>query len=118
MAARPINNRRPTGLQAIDITVGAASGDQTIIAAPGAGKVIRVYRLLVSCSIANNLTVKSGAGTALTGAIPLAATAPLLLDIAAEWTPWFVLDPNTAFMLNNSAVAALGGHVTYSVETG
>lgn len=116
MAARAINNHRPTGILSIDITVGAASGDATIIAAGGAGKVIRVYRMVVSSSIANTLTVKSGS-TALTGAIGMAAASPMVLDVATEWTPWFVTGPNEAFILNNSAIAALGGHVTYSVET-
>lgn len=108
--------RRPTGIKTDPVAVVAASGDATVIAAQGVGKIIRVYRLVVyNTTLANNVTVKRGS-TALTGAITLNVGGSLVLDATIEWIPWFTTGPNEAFILNNSAVSALGGCVTYSVE--
>lgn len=109
--------RRPTGIKTEVINVAAASGDATILAAQGAGKIIRIYRLIVTnVTLANTITVKRGA-TALTGPMGFAINGSLVLDASIEWVPWFTTGPNEAFILNNTAVSALGGCFTYSVET-
>src|SRR5260370_922492 len=65
----------------------AASGDNTIVSAV-ANQIIQVYRIFFVVTATTNVTIKDGAGTALTGAMPLAANGALTLDTSGD--PWFV----------------------------
>ena len=58
----------------------AGSGNNTLVAAQGAGVKVRVIALLLVASAAVTAKFQSGAGgTDLTGAMSLAANAPLVL---------------------------------------
>jgi len=62
------------------------TGDNVIVAAV-AGKLITVIALLLVSAGATNITVKDGAVTLLSGAMPLAAGIPLVLpvDPTVDW---------------------------------
>ena len=89
----------------------AASGDNTVIAAGGTGKVNRVYRLFLVVGGATNITFKRGA-TALSGPIPLPANGAITLDFEAE--PWFECADNEAFLINSSAAVQVSGTIYFT----
>ncbi len=90
-----------------------AAGDNTIIAAPGAGLRIRVYGLEFGpIAGASDLTKKSAA-TALTGAQNFPANGGEILDRGNF--PWYTCGLNEAFIINSSAAVNVGGRVWYTV---
>ncbi len=89
----------------------AASGDNTIVAAVTA-QTIRVMKIFLVVAQACTLTFKSGAGTALTGAITLAAGGSFVLDLDGE--PWFTTGSGSAFVINLSAAVQMSGRVYYT----
>ena len=89
----------------------SASGDTTVVSAV-ASKVIRVlsYVLVADGAVAAKFT-SGTAGTALTGAMSLAANG----GVAAPFNPvgHFQTGTNTALVLNLSAAIGARGHLTY-----
>ena len=81
------------------------SGDQTIIAAV-AGQAIRIHSISFSSSASTNVTFKAGA-TAISGPYQN------VLTFSEDWGGTLRIAPGTAFVLNSSAVANIGGIVTY-----
>lgn len=89
----------------------AAAGNTTLVAA-SAGKKVRVTAFLAVGAGATNITFQSGAGgTALTGAMPLAASTV----IAAPDNPngWFETAAGALLNLNNSAAIGVRGCLKY-----
>lgn len=90
----------------------ASSGDNTVIAAQGAGTFIRVFGFSLVCASSVNATWKNGAA-ALTGAYPFPANGGISRSQSNE--PIFTLSENTALVLNLSAAVQTSGEVTYVV---
>jgi hypothetical protein len=88
----------------------SASGDNTVVAAV-AGKTTRVYRLFLVVAGTTVITIKDGAGTALTGVMTFAAGGSLILDFQAE--PWFSCTAGNAFIINSSNAVQISGTVYY-----
>jgi hypothetical protein len=123
-AVTAITNALPTGTNAIgkvNINAGAAaltsaavtfasSGDNTVVAAVSA-KTTKVYRLMIVVAGATSIIFKDGAGTSLTGAMPIAANGSITLDFDGE--PWFTGSTNTAFIINSSNAVQVSGIIYY-----
>ncbi len=88
----------------------SSSGDNTLVAAV-ASQTTRVHRLYLVSAGTVSVTFKNGAGTALTGAMPLIANQGIMMDFSSE--PWFVTSANTAFIVNLSGAVAVTGRVEY-----
>lgn len=91
--------------------------ENTIAAAPGAGKAIRVhsYRLVGdNGSTANTATWLDGTGGAVKETIPLLANTGIVA-VASRPDYLFQLGANKALILNLSAAQRARGGVTYSV---
>lgn len=96
----------------------ADNGDNTILAAQGAGKVIRVlaYVLVGAGTVAAKW--KSGASTDLTGPMSLVAASNLVAPpcISPGIRPaYFETAANEALVLNLSGAVAVNGHILYEV---
>jgi len=92
----------------------ALTGDNTIIPAV-AGKAILVWKIMDVVGGATNLTMKDGAGTNLTGAIPLVANGSMVLPFDAQ--PWFKTSPGNAFIINSSGTTIQqSGMVGYTLS--
>lgn len=89
----------------------AAAGDNTLVAAV-ATKSIKVYRLFLVVAAPTVLTFKSGAATALTGAMSFAANGAITLDLAS--LPWFETAAGEAFVLNSSNAVQISGALYYA----
>jgi hypothetical protein len=90
--------------------INAASGDNTIVAAAGAGVKIRVLSYVIVSGGTGNARFESAAGgTALTGIMPLVANT----GVSAGFNPagWFETADNA--LLNLEATADMDGHLTY-----
>jgi len=101
------------------IAISAASGDQTLIAAPSgdnANRRIAVVGFHIQVDGITNLTLKSGS-TAKAGPAPQVAGAgwiyPIVNSSDAGKDYWFVCDPGAALVLNLSSAATAGGIVAY-----
>jgi hypothetical protein len=89
------------------------TGDNTIVAA-ATGKLITVVALLLVSTGTTNITVKDGTGgTALSGAMPLAAGVPLILkvDSTVDWYSTSAAANN--LVLNQSGAVQISGTVWY-----
>lgn len=73
----------------------SASGANVLIPAV-AGKVISVYRLIITFAVATTVTFDDGS-TPLTGALVLYAGGSITLDYQAE--PWFTTTAGNAFVM-------------------
>lgn len=91
----------------------SASGDNTVVSGV-AGQLVRVFKVLFTVGAASNITFKDGAGTSLTGAIAYAANQGMVLDFDGE--PWFATSAGNAFVMNQSAPAAVRGAVWYTQQ--
>lgn len=92
------------------ISWSAVSGNQTVIAAPGAGKVLRILSVYLLTDTGAVLTFKS-ASTTLIGNIPLQQFVPL--DMKPYRGVVASCGSNEAFVINLSAAVSGGGFVTY-----
>jgi hypothetical protein len=95
------------------VQVGATSGDQTLVAAPGAGKNIWLmgYRLVAQTAV--NVQFKDTAGSTHSGTFHLGD----LGELAEPVSPYPVakLLANKGLVLNLSAAQLVGGYVTYRI---
>lgn len=89
----------------------AAAGDNTIIAGV-AGQTIRVHRIVISTAAATQLTVKDGAGTALTGAMHFGTDNRFILDMTTG-RPWFKTSAGNNLVLNSTVAVQVTGFVQY-----
>lgn len=96
----------------------AASGDNTIVAAPGTTTSIRVHRIVICNAVATAqaFTVKDGASTNLTGAMGLPTAIGGLIELMeGEDAPLFVLSANNALIINLLNATSVTGFVQYSL---
>jgi hypothetical protein len=94
----------------------AASGDNTLLAAQGAGNKIRVHQLFLMADAPVLARLESGAGgTALTGHEPLIANTGFVLPYSP--VGWFETAANTLFNLELSAAVNVDGCFVYTVVT-
>lgn len=98
-----------------------SDGDNTVIAAPGAGKRIIVIAFALSnvTAVAGTITLRSGtAGTIhATFQAPATVGVPVVSFAGRRDSPAFICDNNTAFVLNNGGAGQdTSGFVTYTIE--
>ena len=107
-----VGNRRPF-TQVSGTT--ATSGDQTLIAAPGAGKRIVVKELVVQNASADATTVllKNGSTESWRAVLEQYAAISLSFATGEEWR----LTANSALVLNLSAANTHGYSVRYEIES-
>ena len=108
--SRSINDKQYT-LTAISNPSTATT--TSVIAAQGAGRVIKVHSCFLVVAGANSLTFKSDA-TSISGTNALAANGGLVLPHNPEG--WFKTAPNEALNLTTTAAVATGVTINYSVE--
>jgi hypothetical protein len=113
MNGDPINTNTAVQYAAIDH---AGSGDNTILAAQGAGKKIRVLSVFLVASAAVTVRFESGAsGTALTGQMSLAANGGFVLPY--NEFGWFETGANALLNLELNAANSVDGGFSYVVVT-
>jgi hypothetical protein len=94
----------------------ATSGDNTLLAAQGAGNKIRVHQLFLVAAGTVNVRFESGAGgTALSGQMNLVANTGFVLPFSP--TGWFDTDANTLLNMELSAAVSVDGALQYTVVT-
>lgn len=94
----------------------SGSGDNTLVAADGTKKVKVLQYTLVSAGTVN-ATFKSGAATALSGAMPLVANSGIASPFVAPAQGHLIETAvNQALVLNLSGAIAVTGHITYILE--
>lgn len=94
----------------------ATSGDNTLVAAAGAGNKIRVHALYLVAAGTVNARFESGAGgTALSGQMNLVANTGFVLPFNP--VGWFETAANTLLNLELSAAVSVDGSMVYSVVT-
>lgn len=91
---------------------GASSGNNTLVAAAGAGKKIRVTSLYAVAAGAVTVKFQSGAGgTDLTGAASLAANGGFVLPYNPAG--WFETAANTLLNMSLGGAVQVSGSLTY-----
>ena len=94
----------------------ATSGDNTLLAAQGAGNKIRVHQLVLVAAGTVNVRFESGAGgTALSGQMNLVANTGFVLPYSP--IGWFETAANTLLNLELSAAVSVDGVCAYTVVT-
>jgi hypothetical protein len=96
-----------------------ADGDNTIVAAAGAGKKIRVLGYGLSINAAGTIQWKSGASTAKSGAMEFVdggGIAPGTFDPGGGGF-WFETAANEALVLSTSTGVDALGHLTYLITS-
>ena len=93
----------------------ALSGDNTVIAAPGAGLRLLLWHLDFVVAAAVNVTLKSGAGTSLSGAYPFQAAGGSFSQDYPAHAP-LAMGTNLAFIINLSGAVSLQGLMIYTIE--
>ena len=92
----------------------SSSGDNTVVAAQGASKKIRVFSLFLVCAGAITVRFESGAGgTALTGQMALAANGGMVLPHNPRG--WFETDYDALLNLELSSAVSVAGGLDYHV---
>lgn len=90
----------------------SSSGDNTIVAGTAA-QTVRVFKLVLVAASAVSVTIKDGAGSSLTGAIPLVANGSLVID-APDGEPEFITSSGNGFIVNLSSAVTVTGWVQYT----
>ncbi len=97
------------------IISGATSGDNTVLAAQGAGNSICVHSLFLIAAAAVAVRFESGAaGTALTGVMSLAANGGFVLPYNPDG--WFETADNALLNMELGGAIQVSGALTYSVR--
>lgn len=92
----------------------ATSGNNTIVAAQGAGNIILVHQVFMVASATVTVRFESGAdGAALTGQMNLAANGGFVLPFSP--VGWFKTAANTLLNLELSSATSVDGVVGYTV---
>lgn len=104
---------------ASNIRVNAVNdGDNSIIAAPGAGKrIVIVNGTFTGQTTAGVALLRSGAAGTIHGDLSLGTSGGVSIPGTAE-DPAFVLDANQAFVINCSAGLDVRGIVNYTIVNG
>lgn len=94
----------------------AVAGDNTLVAAQGAGNIILVHQVFLIASAAVTVRFESGAGgTALTGQMVLAGSGGFVLPFNP--VGWFKTAPNALLNLELSGAVSVDGVLGYTVVT-
>ena len=88
----------------------SASGDNIIIPADPINRII-IHRMWLVCGGLSNLTFKDN--LASPAPIPMATNGAITFDATGE--PWFITDPNTAFIINSSGAIQVSGEVYFTL---
>jgi hypothetical protein len=113
MNGDPINTNTAVQYAVIDH---ATSGDNTLLAAQGAGKKIRVLSCFLIAAAAVTVRFESGAsGTALTGAMNVAANGGFVLPY--NEFGWFETGANALLNLELGGAQSVDGGFSYVVVT-
>jgi hypothetical protein len=88
----------------------SSSGDNTVVAAITNAK-IRVLSVAVVATLANVVTFKSGASTAISAAFPLGANGGIVLPFNEHG--WFETAAGEALVINMGTATATGVQVQY-----
>jgi len=99
----PILNRLPINISTL--------GDNTVVPADAAGNRIVIHRIWFLVAGAVNITFKDNLPSP--AAVPFAANEGLTFDATGE--PWFITNPNTAFIINLSAGIQVSGTIYYAL---
>lgn len=98
---------------AVDV---ATSGNNTLVAAQGAGNMILVHQVFLMAASTVTVRFESGAdGTALTGQVQLTSALGFVLPFSP--IGWFRTAANTLLNLELSAAVSVDGVIAYSVVT-
>lgn len=101
-------------LEKADINV-ATSGDNTIIAAPGAGKYIAIDFMAIVNTTAQSLQLKDGS-TNYGGALPLGSLGAIVFENSIQNEHGVItLSDNSAFVISLGISAQVGGFVRYRI---
>lgn len=88
-----------------------SSGDNSVIAADATRRIV-IHRLWFVVGGTTNLTFKDNLPSP--AAVPMSANGALVFDSSGE--PWFITDPNTAFIINSSSAVQVSGEVAYTLS--
>lgn len=95
------------------------TGDNTVIAAPGAGKYLAIDFLAIVPSADVTLTIYSGpnaSGTALSGAMPFKANQPIIAENAMHNEHGVITcNDNQSFNLYSTGSSTVTGWVRYRI---
>jgi hypothetical protein len=90
----------------------SSSGDNTVVAGTAA-QTIRIFKLVLVPASGVSVTLKDGASTSLTGAIPLTANGSLVID-GGDGEPELITSSANAFVVNLSGAVTVTGWVQYT----
>lgn len=98
----------------------AKNGTRDLVAAPGAGYAIWVYKMILVGSAAGTIQLIDSGTNALTGTMPIVSAAqgaapPIVLDADNPSIPWFTCAENTTLQAVLSANTDLDGSLVYAV---
>lgn len=99
----------PVGFDSADASLGV-----TLVAAPGASKIIRVHAAYLSSDTACKLTLSAGSGENAKHRQHVAANGGSIVEAARSLIKG---DANTALTITSSVAAAVTGTVWYTIET-
>ena len=101
------------------VDLAAATANQAIVAAPGAGKQIWVYGLAFAIAAAGTIVLQDEDDTAISGIFDLAANGVVVLPPSGDVDmPWFKVPTNKALEADTvGAGATVDGIITYSIVT-
>lgn len=102
----------------INSIVNSSAGQVNIFTNPSLTGFSYVYKLAITANQATNLTpqmiTQTGQYVSLAGAFDLTAGGSAI-TFEDSANPWYTLDPNSVFSLNNSTGANIQGQVLWSV---
>lgn len=103
----------------------SASGDNTVIAAPGAGKYLAIDLLMFVPTGSVTLTLWNGPSTgaptttnyAISGALPFLANQPITIDNSVHNEHGILTcDDNQPFVINSNGAVAVTGIIRYRIH--
>src|SRR5437879_11994826 len=94
----------------------AGAGDNTAIAAVS-GVQFRIWKVIITNGVATaqTVTLKDGASTSLTGAMPLATSLGSQLILGDGVNPIFILTSGNAFIVNLLNATNVAGFIQYTL---
>jgi hypothetical protein len=98
-----------------DVNAAADTANQSIVAAPGAGKQIWVYGLVLTADVAGSFSLQDEDDTALSGVMPIGATGGFVINPSGNFAmPWIKVATNKALEIDTVTCTA-DGIITYAI---
>ena len=88
------------------IAINSAAGGDIIISPAVVQASTKLYRLLLLCGGATNITFKDGS-TPLSGPLPMLANGSIVLDFSGD--PWYVGSLDTNFIITSDNAVQVSG---------